>query len=96
MAYKIEKDKINTNKEKSILTEIEEVLKTIIRESKDTPYALVTALSSFILIFFIIFGSAICNLSNLGKDYCWLSIVLIILFNILFAFIITLKSIQCK
>ena len=80
--------------EKSILEWVKEALLEILKEGKDKPYALVTTLIIFVLIIFIIFGQPLCSLSELGKQYCWLGVLVVIFFLSLEAFIVTYISVK--
>jgi|Deesub1362B_J571_1020462.scaffolds.fasta_scaffold00781_4 surface polysaccharide O-acyltransferase-like enzyme len=85
-----------TQQEKSGLEVFKDWFIEILEKTKDTPYALVSALSTFALIFFIVFGSALCTLSKIGQEWCWIAVLLIIAGMIYGAYRITIKTIDSE
>jgi len=73
---------------------LKEIFVTIIRETKDTPHALVSSLVALVLIVFILYGSALCSLSQMGKEYCWLGVLMVISGMSAGAFMITWISLK--
>jgi len=84
----------NSKREKHGLEVLKEWFIEILEKTKDTPYALVCALATFALIFFILFGSALCSLSKTGREFGWVAVLSIISGMIYGAYKITLKTID--